>query len=207
MTNRKMANRPRSLPYRIRRKNQFFFNKRRFKKKTKDELSSIIFFSRQLYKTIIREYYKTPEEAKSILKQLEQHDYDWCLSVIQDCWELFKKVPKDKQWHKRFYREISYNLIYKHYDLIEFKNRREMDMSMLNASHFPPLSIDWVFNSVDLDFYTRSILHRISMGDSLKEVLTSFEISIEELKRSFALYSMPEVLQALEDFQKSVPFL
>ena len=207
MTNRKMANRPRSLPYRIRRKNQFFFNKRRFKKKTKDELSSIIFFSRQLYKTIIREYYKTPEEAKNILKQLEQHDYDWCLSVIQDCWELFKKVPKDKQWHKRFYREISYNLIYKHYDLIEFKNRREMDMNMLNASHFPPLSIDWVFNSVDLDFYTRSILHRISMGDSLKEVLTSFEISREELKRSFALYSMPEVLQALEDFQKSVPFL
>ena len=197
----KMKNRPRALPRRIKRNRRIKLSKRKFKS-SPDSLYLVLLNSKQIEKTIAREYYKTPCEAKAIIQQLVEYDKQWCLDIIKDCVLLFKKIKKDKHWHKRLYREISYNFIYKYYDLIEWKNRNEIKTALFQENcykeNFLSHSLLWVYQSDEYDFITRLIIHRISYGDTLSEISKDNAYSIEDIKNRLKAIPQQELFQLLQ---------
>lgn len=203
MTKTRMKNRPRALPRRIRKTRRIKIARRKFVTNP-EALYSMLLSSKQIEKTIAREYYKTPLEAKSIIDQLILYDKKWCLDVIKDCVSLFQKIKKDKHWHKRLYREISYNFIYKFYDLVEWKNRDEMkNLSIVIQENsyvekFSPHPLLWVYESDEYDFSTRLIIHRISYGDTLSEILKDNGCTIEDIKTKLQAVSLPELAQLIQ---------
>jgi hypothetical protein len=196
-----MKNRPRVLPQRIKKTRRIKLSKRKFKSNP-ESLYITLLNSKQIEKTIAREYYKTPLESKSIIKELIRYDKQWCLDIVKDCVLLFQKIKKDKHWHKRLYREISYNFIYKFYDLIEWKNRDEMrSMQFRKNSYeeiFSPHPLIWVYQSDEYDFSTRLIIHRISYGDTLSEIVKDNGCTIEEIKSRLKAIPAEELSHLLQ---------